>query len=189
MAVRLRSYLKFLWQSTNHHGVHSPFVFKLVTKCLYSNKPDIAKDTFGSKLNRKQIELLYRALYYFKGGKLMILGPDAEPVTQIFRTAGEREEKFTWFFTTMAPVPGGVNIAFISHTEKEAALNLFEELLPFINNDTVCIIPDIHASGEMEDLWENIKNHPKVTVTVDIYHTGLVFFRREQKEQHFIIRA
>lgn len=30
-----KEYIKFLWRSTNHHGVHSPFVFNLVTKCLY----------------------------------------------------------------------------------------------------------------------------------------------------------
>jgi predicted O-methyltransferase YrrM len=29
------SYLKFLYNSTNEHGVHSPFVFDLVTKCFY----------------------------------------------------------------------------------------------------------------------------------------------------------
>ncbi len=30
-----KSYLKFLWHSKNEHGVHSPFVFDLVTKCFY----------------------------------------------------------------------------------------------------------------------------------------------------------
>jgi predicted O-methyltransferase YrrM len=31
----LISYIKFLWYSKNEHGVHSPFVFDLVTKCFY----------------------------------------------------------------------------------------------------------------------------------------------------------
>jgi predicted O-methyltransferase YrrM len=31
----IKSYLKFLWKSKNEHGVHSPFVFDLVTKCFY----------------------------------------------------------------------------------------------------------------------------------------------------------
>lgn len=30
-----KAYFKFLLQSTNQHGVHSPFVFDLVTKCFY----------------------------------------------------------------------------------------------------------------------------------------------------------
>ncbi|MEO8235916.1 MAG: class I SAM-dependent methyltransferase [Flavobacterium sp.] len=36
-----KSYLKFLWNSKNEHGVHSPFVFDLITKCFYdkSSKP------------------------------------------------------------------------------------------------------------------------------------------------------
>ncbi len=32
------SYLKFLFRSKNQHGVHSPFVFDLVTKCFYDKK-------------------------------------------------------------------------------------------------------------------------------------------------------
>ncbi|MFY8181623.1 MAG: O-methyltransferase [Flavobacterium sp.] len=39
--LRLRtatSFLNFLWNSKNQHGVHSPFVFDLVTKCFYDKK-------------------------------------------------------------------------------------------------------------------------------------------------------
>ena len=36
MWYSLLAYLKFLLTSTNHHGVHSPFVYDLVTKCFYN---------------------------------------------------------------------------------------------------------------------------------------------------------
>lgn len=35
MLQQIKSYLKFLLHSKNEHGVHSPFVFNLVTKCFY----------------------------------------------------------------------------------------------------------------------------------------------------------
>jgi predicted O-methyltransferase YrrM len=35
MLQQIKSYLKFLFHSKNEHGVHSPFVFDLVTKCFY----------------------------------------------------------------------------------------------------------------------------------------------------------
>lgn len=31
----VKSYIKFLWKSKSEHGVHSPFVFDLITKCFY----------------------------------------------------------------------------------------------------------------------------------------------------------
>jgi hypothetical protein len=36
-------YLKFLLKSTNQHGVHSPFIFDYLTKCLYK-KPHLSKN-------------------------------------------------------------------------------------------------------------------------------------------------
>ena len=33
-----KSYLKFLWNSKNEHGVHSPFVYDLVSQCFYDKK-------------------------------------------------------------------------------------------------------------------------------------------------------
>jgi predicted O-methyltransferase YrrM len=80
-------------------------------------------------------------------------------------------------------------IYFDGNHSKTATLAYFELLLPTISNDTLWIFDDIHWSPEMEDAWENIKKNPKVTVTIDTFQWGLVFFRREQPKEHFIIRT
>ncbi len=80
-------------------------------------------------------------------------------------------------------------IYFDGNHSKKATLDYFELLLPTITNETVWIFDDIHWSPEMEEAWEIIKKHPKVTVTIDTFQWGLVFFRREQPKEHFVIRT
>ena len=40
----------------------------------------------------------------------------------------------------------------------------------------------------MTEAWEIIKNHPKVTVTINTFYWGIVCFRKEQIKEHFTIR-
>lgn len=80
-------------------------------------------------------------------------------------------------------------IYFDGNHSKKATLDYFELLIPTITNQTVWIFDDIHWSSDMEEAWEMIKKHPKVTVTIDTFQWGLVFFRYEQNKQDFIIRV
>jgi predicted O-methyltransferase YrrM len=80
-------------------------------------------------------------------------------------------------------------IYFDGNHSKEATLNYFELLLPTVTNETVWIFDDIHWSPAMEAAWEVIQKHPKVTVTIDTFQWGLVFFRLEQPKEHFVIRV
>ncbi|WP_114490981.1 O-methyltransferase [Candidatus Ulvibacter alkanivorans] len=38
MLYQIRSYLQFLTKATNQHGVHSPYVYDLITNCFYDKK-------------------------------------------------------------------------------------------------------------------------------------------------------
>lgn len=80
-------------------------------------------------------------------------------------------------------------IYFDGNHSKKATLEYFELLRPTITNETVWIFDDIHWSSEMEEAWKIIKNNPKVTVSIDTFQWGLVFFRYEQPKQHFVIRT
>jgi predicted O-methyltransferase YrrM len=80
-------------------------------------------------------------------------------------------------------------VYFDGNHSKKATLAYFDLLLPTIENDSVWIFDDIHWSPEMEEAWEIIKNHPQVRVTIDTFQWGFVFFRHEQKKEHFVIRA
>ncbi len=91
---------------------------------------------------------------------------------------------------TIASSSQSFNFIFIDgNHRKEPTLRYFEQLLLKAGDDTIFVFDDIHWSKEMEEAWEQIKQHAAVTLTVDLFFIGLVFLRKEQKEkEHFIIR-
>lgn len=72
---------------------------------------------------------------------------------------------------------------------KKPTIQYFEQLLAKSAETSVFIFDDIHWSEEMEEAWKYIQQHPTVTLTIDLFFIGIIFFRKEQKvPQHFIIR-
>lgn len=80
-------------------------------------------------------------------------------------------------------------VYFDGNHQKQATINYFEQCLEHIHNDSVFIFDDIYWSIEMQEAWNHIKNHSKVTVSIDTYSWGIIFFRKEQEKEHFTIRV
>jgi predicted O-methyltransferase YrrM len=82
-----------------------------------------------------------------------------------------------------------LDLVFIDgHHLKDPTLDYFEQCLGKAHNDSVFILDDIHWSQGMEEAWEQVKHHPRVSVTIDLYTMGLVFLRSEQAREHFRLR-
>lgn len=83
-----------------------------------------------------------------------------------------------------------IDLAYIDGNHRyEPTIRYFQQLLPAMHNDAILVFDDIHWSAEMEKAWNEIKQHPSVQCTVDIFFLGFVFFRKEFKvKQHFSIR-
>lgn len=83
-----------------------------------------------------------------------------------------------------------IDFAFIdANHRKKPTLTYFNELLKKMSDRSVIIFDDIHWSAEMEGAWSEIKKHPSVMLTVDLFFLGIIFFRPEFKvKQHFRIR-
>ncbi|MBF6642504.1 class I SAM-dependent methyltransferase [Flavobacterium sp. J49] len=255
----VKSYLNFLWHSKNEHGVHSPFVFNLVTKCFYDkqqypeysilkkyrkslleNPNTIEVTDFGAGsrvfksntrainqiaktagITSKRAELLFRITKYFQPSTILEIGTSLGLATSALSLGNQKAKittlegckntlavaqkqfetfdvanihpvatEFSSFLKNQQPTTNNQQlIYFDGNHSKVATLEYFELLLPTITNETVWIFDDIHWSADMEAAWEIIQNHPKVTVTIDTFQWGIVFFRNEQEKEHFVIRA
>lgn len=83
-----------------------------------------------------------------------------------------------------------VDLAFVDgNHRKEPTLAYFSKLLNFSTPSTILIFDDIHWSREMEAAWDAIKQHPRVTLTIDLFFIGIVFINPDFKiPQHYTIR-
>ena len=257
MLYQTKQYIKFLFKSTNQHGVHSPFVYNLVTKCFYnkskfedyntlklhrkklhqnntiisvtdfgagsrvfkSNKRQVSKIAKTAEITKKRARLLYRIVDYLQINNSLELGTSLglattalhlgnkngntltiEGCPETAKIAKQQFESFNFknidlkindFETELKAIKNKkIDLIYIDgNHQKEATLNYFETLLNNIHNDSILIFDDIHWSAPMTEAWQEIKKHPKVTVTIDTFFWGIVFFRKEQDKEHFSIRV
>ena len=70
-----------------------------------------------------------------------------------------------------------IDLLFIDgNHRKNPTLEYFNIFLEKSTTDSIFIFDDIHWSGEMEEAWEEIKHHPSVTLTIDLFFIGSGFF-------------
>ena len=257
MIYQIKQYILFFLKSTNQHGVHSPFVYKLITKCFYAktnysaytqlknykksllnNKNTINVTDFGagshnmkssirviSQIAKKagttyrRAKFLFRLVNYFKFNTILELGtslgiathamslgnPNSKIITiegcpNISEFSRDNFKQFNLknievlndnFLDKIETLKHNKYdlIFFDGNHQKEATINYFETLLQTAHNDSVFIFDDIYWSKSMTEAWETIIKHPKVTVSIDTFFWGFIFFRKEQKKEHFIIRV
>lgn len=85
---------------------------------------------------------------------------------------------------------GKVDLLYIDGNHRYApTIRYFEQALPSLHDSSIVIFDDIHWSAEMEKAWRQIIADQRVTLSIDLFFIGLVFFRKEFRvKQHFTIR-
>jgi predicted O-methyltransferase YrrM len=71
---------------------------------------------------------------------------------------------------------------------REPVLKYFNLIADKSGSNTVIIVDDINYSQEMEEAWKTIKLHKKVSVSLDLYRMGIVFFREGINHNDYVIR-
>ncbi|RZK43484.1 MAG: methyltransferase domain-containing protein [Pedobacter sp.] len=72
--------------------------------------------------------------------------------------------------------------------KKNALLKYFGTCLTRAHEGTLLILDNIYWSKEMKEAWSQIKANKSVTVTIDLFWAGLVYFRKGQVKEDFKIK-
>ncbi len=71
----------------------------------------------------------------------------------------------------------------------EPTMNYFKLALEKKNTSSIFVFDDIYWSEGMQRAWKEIRTHKEVTLSLDLFYFGIVFFRTENKEkEHFVLK-
>lgn len=255
---QLRSYIKFRKNSVNKYGVHSPYVYHLITdildpsktfypfedlenerdSLLKSDKSILVKDFgAGSRVQNKDqkkianiakhsltkpknSQRLFRFVNHRQPSIIVELGtclglqtayfslacPDSE-IFSFEGSPGHIEEAKSLFerleIENVEIISGNMDdtldsfsssqpqidlVFFDGNHQYDATLEYAKSLLASKNEKTVWIFDDIYWSKEMTQAWEEIKQFPGVTMSLDFFDHGFIFFEENREIQHLKIR-
>lgn len=254
---RAKQYANYLSKAKNRHGIHSPFVYKLLDEVVYdkanydeyrtvesirktllsrTDEIEITDLGAGSTVNsskRRKVsdiaknsakggkwgELLFRLVKHFQPATMLELGTSLG-IGALYQSLGNPNGTLTTFEgcpntasiarEQFAKASVGPNIiegnfddtlqpyldsiekldwVFIDgNHQKEPTIRYFNQCMPKSHNDSVMLFDDIYWSKGMAEAWQNIKADERVTVTLDLFQVGIVFLRRQQPKQDFVIR-
>ncbi|MDR1402766.1 MAG: SAM-dependent methyltransferase [Tannerellaceae bacterium] len=218
------------------HGVHSPFVYNLITKvieerCRYYSFDDIElirKQLLfkkeGKLIRRKAISakhgaLLFRLTNYFHPQNIIQIGATTglstlyltSYATGINCISLENRPEYAsvsrWTYHKAAKTPVDVREGDYKHTLPQALLDikrpdlvffnlareqtdslwLFYQCAEYIHNDTFFVFAGIKSNARARNCWKQIAGHPKVTLAIDLYSTGIVFFNKKLHKRTYLL--
>lgn len=70
----------------------------------------------------------------------------------------------------------------------EATMKYFRLCMQYSNERTVYVFDDIYWSSGMKQAWEEIISYPEITLSIDLFSMGIVFFRKNSAKQHFVLK-
>lgn len=167
---------------------------------------------FSTRSRRKQARLLYRLVRYMEPETVLTFGRLSALNTSALALGNLQTkvylEQSPDFLDTLNSM-GVVNVCQIRHNQDEEeqferlntgfvyyslddfgddTWNNLEEGFGEVDEETVLVFEGIHHSRHTEEAWEAIKANEDVTLSMDLYCFGIVFFRDGIEKQDFVLK-
>lgn len=165
---------------------------ELLERICYYYNPEIAVE-IGTSLG---ISTLYQAVS-ITNGCLFTFEGNTDSIKVAKHNAEKMELENIQFiegnFNVMIPaflaqVPKVDYVFFDGNHTLEATLQYFEWFLTKAHTNTIFVFDDIRWSDDMTLAWKKITKHKAVTISIDLYSIGIVFFRQGKEKQDFTVR-
>ncbi len=164
-------------------GIHSPYLYRLVTKVICGKEyhlPDSINTCMGiNKRDLRRAKMIAGMISFFHPERVIFIGGD-----DVFRKL--ISESRPAGVDCYSPDSDQVHFEF---RNEFVIWERFDGVLPELPDDPenlTWILSDI-KNPEMRYLMDNLRNSEKVSVTLEVNHSGIIIFNKNLQKENFVI--
>lgn len=182
----------------NEYHIHSPFVYELYTKVIRDRQRSnvdydlivrvgkmLDKKKYILKTRRRLSRVFYRYAAYYEQDEVTLFGAVSALNITAF-ALGNPHSKVK--VGRQCDFADALNTLGVVNVECFAMGDALQYCLEHKSEDTVFVFEGIHDNKTYEALWNAFCECPEVSLTIDFYHAGMIFFREGMEKQHFVLR-
>ena len=163
-----------------------------------------------SYAKRRKAKLLYRIVRYFDPEAMLCVG-SMTALNMNALALGKMQakvflEQVPGYLETLNAM-GVVNVCALQPADADHLVSQNTDLVFFAHNavqdeyegfladcfnhktsDSIFIFEGIHRSSEAEEIWNRVIDDEDVSLSIDLYHIGLIFFRVGIEKQDFVLK-
>ena len=185
---RLVEFIKYKWNASGRHGIHSPFIYDLIENGIRSS---IIKAEFHPN-DSKNIDLqkfVFKLLRYFKPQHILIVENKEITSWKNFFQENFKDLKVQLNTEVFNNSSNTDEFDFIFISEATNLLEKVSKLIPYFGNDTILIVYGIRNNPLVFNEWRKLCEMESFHVSIDFFHSGLIMKRNQQEKEHFTLKT
>jgi hypothetical protein len=186
---RVLMYINYWFNARSPLDIHSPFVYQIYARVLKDRTkyPEYrqVEDRYPNLHSVRYRRLLFQFSRFLKPGNIWFMGDNTGPERDYL----EKGQPGLLWFPTILQGGGKVDMCFVDLSlDAGTVLKSYGNLLQHIHKESVIIAWNLRQSHSTQDKWKELKQLSKVTVTIDLFHVGLIFFNDNLSPEEFRLR-